>query len=127
MKKGRLLEIINEVKNNNNLHFVITPQNIQQRLKRNNPLSITRGGRVSPLLPIEPMVVKVLIRLARIRECINPTTAMRLINSMITNTPLQEELITFKKSMRNVGTREQHETVSTVTGEVSKKETKIKL
>ena len=59
------------------------------------------------------MVVKVLIRLACIRECINPTTAMRLINSMITNTPLQEELITFKVSMGKVGTREQHVTVST--------------
>ena len=67
---------------------------------------------MSPLLPIEPIIVKVLIQLARIRECINPTTAVRLINSMVANTPLQEELITFKESMGKVGTREELGSVS---------------
>lgn len=55
-------------------------------------------GQISPLLPIEPTIVSVIIQLARIRQCINPTQVISLINSMIKDSPVQDDLIKFKKS-----------------------------
>ena len=63
-------------------------------------------GQVSPLLAIEPTIIDVLIRLACIRACVNPTQAISLINAMITDTPVQQDLIKFKRSIRVAGDNE---------------------
>ena len=89
MKRGRLLEIIDTIKAKNNLQLEITAQSICQRMRQENPLSIGRGGLVSPLLPVESTIVSVIIPLARIWECINPTTDILMFNSLITDTPIQ--------------------------------------
>jgi len=95
MKKGRLLEIVNEISKNINLTYVIKPGSICQRLKRKKTLSITRGGQISPLLPVKEKIVDVIIQFARIRKCINLTQVIILVNSMINGTPIQEDLIKY--------------------------------
>lgn len=58
---------------------------------------------VSPLLPVEPKIVTVIIQLARIRDCIRPSLGIQLVNSMIDGTPVQKALMEHKKALGTVG------------------------
>ena len=64
MKKGRLLKIIDEVKIQNNLSNEIEPTLIRQRFKRKKLFIVHPKVQMSPLLPIDPTVVNVIIQLA---------------------------------------------------------------
>jgi len=53
----------------------------------NGKINVTHtGGHKSPLWDIEDTIVNILIQMARIRCCLNPSTALSLINSVIEGT-----------------------------------------
>ena len=68
---------------------------VYKRIQRNtiviNP-SIAHPGLKSPLAASEPAFVEILLHLARIKHSIGPSDAKLLINSMIADTPIQDEL-----------------------------------
>ena len=99
LKPGRLLEIIDLVSKRNKLgdDIKITPACIRQRLKKNMVVTARHPGHVSPLINIEPQVIKVITQMARLRQCLTPSQAVQLINSMIEGTDAQKKLIAWKK------------------------------
>ena len=54
-------------------------------------------GLYSPLCSIKPQLVKILIQMAKIWQCLTPTEAIQLINSLIDGTQVQKDLVEFKK------------------------------
>ena len=56
----------------------------------------TTGGLYSPLLPMEQAVVDIVIQMARIRVCLRPSDGIRLVNSMLKESNLQDKLIEWK-------------------------------
>ena len=103
MKKGRLLEIIKEVTNDNSLPYAIDTSSIWQRFKRNKLMIIARPSQISPLLPIEPNSVSVIIKLDCIWQCSSPTLGLLLINSKIQCTTVREDLIWNKQRVSTTG------------------------
>ena len=107
LRAGRLDEIISEVKKRNGLpdDYVINKSTIRQRLKKKQNLMVyvDHPGHASPLSQIEPEIVAVLIQMAQIRQCLTPSQAIHLINSMIKGTPIQKELIQFKEKYSHGG------------------------
>lgn len=99
MKKGRLAEIISEVKRKNNLDkdVVILESTIRKRLTRGTTFSNGVGGHTSPLSALEPTFVATIVQMARIRQSLTPAQALELINGMITGAAAQLKLMAFKK------------------------------
>ncbi len=56
------------------------------------------GGRETPLAPIEPIIVEIILQMARIRQCLTPSRALRLINELIDGAKIQQDLIKWKKT-----------------------------
>ena len=85
MKRGRLAEIISEVKRKNNLDkdVVILESTIRKRLTRGTTFSDGVGGHTSPLSKLEPTFVATILQMARIRQSLTPVQALELINGMI--------------------------------------------
>jgi len=72
----------------------ITPESIKSSIKRGETvITRTTGGLYSPLLPMEQAVVDIVIQMARIRVCLRPSDGIRLVNSMLNQSDLQEKLI----------------------------------
>jgi len=69
---------------------------IRQRIKHNKPFAVVEQGHLSPLLPIEPTIVQIIIQLSCIYQCNNPSQGLMLINSIIEGTPAQSDLIEWK-------------------------------
>ena len=111
MKKGRLTELINEIKSKNNIATSIKIQEntIRRRSQRGKMYSDGVGGHQSPLTPIEPTIVSTIIQMARIRQCLTPSQGLKLVNDIIKDTPVQQDLEDFKtkfslsKNPRSVG------------------------
>ena len=101
LPRTRIDEIIAEAKN---CHFlgddiVISKGMIHQRQKRNAIVEKNQGGGLqSPLHSIKPQLVRILIQMTEIRQCLTPAEAIHLINSLIEGTQIQEDLIAFKKN-----------------------------
>ena len=76
---------------------MIKPEMVKQRLKRKSTFIIGSSGLWSLLRPIEPNIVNTIIQIARIRESIRPSTGVILVNSIIKGTPVQDELIRWKR------------------------------
>jgi len=70
MVKGRLKDIIRQVRNNNNLleDIVINERSICHRLKRGSVFNNGVRGHPSPILPMEPTIVDTIVQMARIRQ-----------------------------------------------------------
>ena len=98
MRKGQLEAIIQEVKVKNDIDSEISPSAIRRRLERNSLQSHhVAGGQISPLLRMEPTVVEIILQMARIRQCLTPSKGLQLVNSLISGTKLQQELIAWKR------------------------------
>ena len=100
LKRGRLDEIISDIKKRNCLpdDFTVDKQLIRQREKTGN-IFITQdnGGHLSPLQPVEAKVIATIVQMARIRQCLSPSQGVHLINSMIDGTHVQRELTELKR------------------------------
>ena len=97
VKRGYLKELINEVKKKRKIEYIHIPlKTIQQRVFRKHEVIHHSPGLVSPLLKIEDTVVKLVIRMAEIRQSLTPSRGLALINSLIDDTPIQKELQIWK-------------------------------
>ena len=98
LKRGRLDEIIEESKSRNGLpeDLTINKNLIRQRMKQTVVVNTPHSGLTSPLISIEPLIVGILIQMAQIRQCLTPSEAVQLINSLIKDTQLQQDLIKWK-------------------------------
>ena len=104
VRNGLLEEIIQRHKKKRNLTDVNIPlRTICQRVVRNNLIVDNHhcGGHLSPLVSIDDIVVGILIQMSRIRECLTPSVAIELVNSLIEGQPIQKHLIEWKKKSLN--------------------------
>ena len=102
VKSGTLKGIIEDVKNKYKLHDIkISPSAIRQRLYRKKPICHHVAGRISPLESIEPTVISIVIQMARIRQSLSPSEGLRLINSLIKDTKIEDDLVYWKKKFSN--------------------------
>ena len=104
MKKGRLTEIIKQVIARINLpeDTEMKEEIIWQRLKRGAIFCVNGKCYSSPLLPLEPTFVSIIIQMAHIHQCLTPSQGLCLVNSLIKNTPAQQDLIKFKEKYSHV-------------------------
>ena len=102
MKKGRLQEIIKEVREQNNIpeDITINVATIQQRCRRKRT-QVYCSGPPPPLGPIEDRLIATMLLLCRIRQPVTPSQAISLANSMIKDTPVQQQLIEFKRKSKS--------------------------
>ena len=49
------------------------------------------------MVRIEPIVVEIILQMARLRQCLCPSKGLQLVNSLIKGTDIQKELIEWKK------------------------------
>ena len=92
-------KIINEcIKKHNINNDGISPIAIRRRVDRQS-LSCHHlaGGQVSPLADIEPLVIGIILQMARIRQCLTPSKGSALVNSIIDGTKVQNELKKWKE------------------------------
>ena len=91
------MKLIDEVKEKRGVSVKILPSAIRRRLDRQSlHTHHLAGGQVSPLVKIEPTILGIIIQMARMRQCLTPSRALSLINSLIKDTPIQEELVAWK-------------------------------
>ena len=98
VKPGTLNQIIQSVKAMRGVTATISPQAIRRRIHRKSLVTHhVAGGQVTPLLRIEPLIVEIILQMARIRQCLNPSKGLQLVNSLIKGTKIQDELVEWKK------------------------------
>ena len=95
---GTLTKIIEEAKARHGVSkdHKISRFTVRTRAKRLRPNPGIAQGTVSPMLPIEPYVVDLIIQLAKMQSPINVTTGLRLVNSLIAGTPFETQLQQWK-------------------------------
>jgi len=94
VSKGSLQQLIHDEKKKRQIDDDISPLAIRKRVLRNSLESRhLAGGQVSPLLKIEPAIVSIIVQMACMRQCLNPSKGLLLVNSLIEGTKIQEELI----------------------------------
>jgi len=97
LKRGRLDEIINEVKTLRNLEDVsVTKDSIRKQISRNKPIAGTRGHS-TPMEEVEPCLLQLFIQLGRIRAPVSNTEGLSLANSLIIGMPIEQKIIDWKK------------------------------
>ena len=110
MRKGRLAEIIRDVKKRRSLpdDFDVPSALVRKRSQRNNLMLVNKNGRgnVSPLLQYEPTFVDLMIQMGRIHRSLTPSGALALINDSIATTPAQDALIKWKQKHNITGEAE---------------------
>jgi hypothetical protein len=96
---GYLRGIIREVTKRNLLpEDVVSEACIRQRRKKQKLFVQTNHpGTLSPLHKYEMHFVKTMIMMGRIRQSLRPSQSVELINSMISGTRAQEDLVAWKK------------------------------
>ena len=98
VKAGTLNEIIQSVKHARGINNKISCAAIRRCCDRQRLVSHhVAGGRVSPMVRIEPIVVEIILQMARLRQCLCPSKGLQLVNSLIKGTEIQKELIDWKK------------------------------
>lgn len=97
---GRLDAIINEVKKRRKLDVDITKKFVRQRISRGTISVYTPSGPDSPLAPLEPKILNLILSMAEIREPLRPSRCIQVINDLIKDTPTQQKLIEFKTQMK---------------------------
>ena len=53
---------------------------------------------MSPLLRIEPIIVSIIVQMARMRQCLTPSKGLLLVNSLISGTKIQQDLMEWKRT-----------------------------
>ena len=92
-----IVKLMNEVKEKRGVVTKISPSAIRRRVDRKSLHSHhLAGGQVSPLAKIEPTILGIIIQMAQMRQCLTPIRALSLINSLIKDTPVQQELVDWK-------------------------------
>ena len=97
---SRLSSIISEVKKRNRLpnESMIIESSIRSRVKKDRFLVVqSHPGTQSPLIEHKMEFVKVITQMARMCECLSPSKAISLINSMFDGTHAQNNLIEWEK------------------------------
>ena len=100
VRKGVLQQIIQKHKNKRKLEDVDVPLiTIRQRVvrKKTQVMHHHHGGHRSPLESIDNTIVSLVLMMARIRQCVTPSTGLALVNSLIDGQPIQDQLIQWKK------------------------------
>lgn len=100
---GRLDAIIDEVKKKRKIDANISKKFVRKRICRNKITVVTPSGPDSPLASIEPKILQVILSMAEIREPLQSSRYIHLINDMIKDTPSQQKLVDFKNRM-NIST-----------------------
>ena len=98
--KGELKKIIAEVAKKNNVNANdVSLLAIKRRVDRQSLEChhLAGGGQVSPLAVIEPIVVGIILQMAQIRQCLNPSKGLALVNSIIEGTKVQDDLKKWKQ------------------------------
>jgi len=102
VKYGELINTINEVKSRLTVDDDVTLFKIRQRYFRQNiNIDHNHGGHVSPMAVIEDTAVNIAIQMAGIRQSLNPSRGLALINSLIRDRPIQGKLIEWKTKFCN--------------------------
>ena len=99
LEPGVLDHIIQSVKLKRKTTENISSSAIRKRSERHSLVNhhVARG-QVSPLLRIEPVIVEIILQMARIRQCLCPSKGLQLVNSIIKGTKIQDELIKWKQT-----------------------------
>ena len=99
VRKGLLNEIIEDVRKKRGIEDKISPLAIRKRVLRNSLNNHhLAGGQVSPLQKIEPIIVNIIVQMARMRQCLTPSIGLLLVNSLISGTNIQRELVKWKQT-----------------------------
>ena len=102
VRNGTLKQIIKQVKNEFNVNNAeISPSAIRQRFYRKREVCHHVAGHISPLERIESSVIAIVIHMARIRQSLCPSEGLRLVNSLIKDTDIQNELVAWKQKYSN--------------------------
>ena len=103
VENGLLDSIIKKHKEKRGLDVDIPLSTIRQRVVRKKLVINNHhcGGHQSPLAQIENIVVGILCQMSRVRECLPPSRALCLVNSLIENQPVQDNLIEWEKKHSN--------------------------
>lgn len=99
ISRGVLDDIIARHKKRRGLEDVpVRASTIRQRVLRNHPVvnHHHRGGHQSPLVALDDAIVKIVLTMARIRQCLTPSSGLALVNSLIEGQPIQQQLIDWK-------------------------------
>ena len=101
LKNGQLKQIIDKHKKRWDLNDVNVPEvTIWMRSVRKSPVTnAAHGGLVSPLIEIDDAVVKLIIIMAQIHQCLTPSTGLALVNLLIDKQLIQDKLIAGGKSL----------------------------
>ena len=95
--KGKLEKIIETEKKIFGLTTTkISKSTIRTRVLK-NALICTHAGQCSPLQKIEPILVQIIVQMARIRQPLTPSEGLQLVNSLIDGMHIQQELIQWKR------------------------------
>ena len=99
MRKGRLAEIISSIEQKRNLPVgsTIKESLVRKRITRGKSFITTKKGLQSPLLAMENLLVRTIIQMARVRQCLTPSQGVALVNSMIEGTQIKTKLMNWKK------------------------------
>ena len=98
MKPGSLSQIIQSVKEMKGVTAAISPQAIRKQIQRKSHVTHHFAvGQVTPLLRIEPLIVEIILQIARICQCLCLSKGLQLVNSLVKGTKIQNELVERKK------------------------------
>lgn len=99
LKPGQLIKIIDETKKLQNInHISVLKSIIRNRILRENAVIFNRcGGTLSPLHKHKALFCEMIIKMARIRNSLNSSKGLILINSLIENTEIECEYVNWKR------------------------------
>ena len=99
VQKGFLKSLIDEKKKEFSVKRSISRRTIHTCVYRGSVLSKHRGSK-SPLEQGETALVQICIQMGKIRQPLNCTEAIQLMNNLIHNTDTQATLAEFQKSQK---------------------------
>ena len=104
VKNGFVSELIDQVKKKRKIeqHDIPTKTITQRLYWKKLEIHQQSPNHVSPLLSIRDTVVKIIIKLAEICQCLTPLKGLALINSLISEQPMQKELVERKKGIQTM-------------------------
>ena len=98
LKSGRLKEIIQDRKNARGLQDIIIPYStIRTRVRFNKVICDGKRGLQSPMLSVEPTLLRLVLQMSCIRQCLSPSDGLSLANSMIKGTEIEKEVFAWKE------------------------------
>lgn len=94
VKNGTLKTIIDKVIQEFNLHNIeISHSSVRRRFYRKQEVCNHVAGHISPLESIESTGIAIVIHMALICQSLCPSEGLRLVNSLIKDTEIQNELV----------------------------------